>query len=271
MKIDRPEHGMHQAPLTAALALAVLGGGALAADPRLTLQSVDAKAAAAQGTANGIAAGTLPVTPRIAGNGSEVCDAGHEGLLRLVAKRLELCVGGEWQLLNDYNQYLAFLSQGLIFGDAGIAAADAMCQAEASAAGLPGTFLAWLSTSTLNAKDRLGSDGPWFNTQRQRIAATLDDLTDGTLENPITYDAAGDEPASPPYNLWPYTGTQADGTAAAGMTCGDWTMVTGEGVSGYADRTSAQWTNFGTPGCNGQLNVAETGYVGRAVYCFQVP
>ena len=163
-------------------------------------------------------------------------------------------------------------SQGLIFGDAGVAAVDAMCQAEASAAALPGTYLAWLSTSTVNAKDRLGSDGPWFNTRGQRIARSLDDLTDGVLENPITYDAAGGGPPSPPYNLWPYTGTQADGTAAAGMTCGDWTVTTGGvGLTGYADRTSDQWTNFNDRGCDGQLNADETGYVGRAVYCFQVP
>ena len=52
----------------------------------------------------------------------------------------------------------------------GLAGADAHCQSLAEAAGATGkTWRAYLSTSTENAKDRIGS-GPWFNQKGEKIA-----------------------------------------------------------------------------------------------------
>jgi len=58
----------------------------------------------------------------------------------------------------------------------GLAGADAHCQALAQAVGAGGkTWRAYLSTSTVDAKDRIGS-GPWQNVKGQVIAQNVADL-----------------------------------------------------------------------------------------------
>jgi hypothetical protein len=58
----------------------------------------------------------------------------------------------------------------------GLEGADAHCQTPAAAAGAGGkTWRAYLSTSTVNARDRIGS-GPWHNAKGELIAADLDAL-----------------------------------------------------------------------------------------------
>src|SRR5512138_1286183 len=58
----------------------------------------------------------------------------------------------------------------------GLAGADAVCQSLAKAAGAGGkTWHAYLSTSTVDAKGRIGN-GPWFNFKGERIAANVADL-----------------------------------------------------------------------------------------------
>ena len=41
----------------------------------------------------------------------------------------------------------------------GLAGADAICNTRASAAGLPGAYVAWLSSTTVDARDRLARPG----------------------------------------------------------------------------------------------------------------
>ena len=58
----------------------------------------------------------------------------------------------------------------------GLAGADAHCQSLAQAAGAGGkTWRAYLSTNTVNAKDRIGN-GPWYNAKGQLIAQNVADL-----------------------------------------------------------------------------------------------
>src|SRR6187431_1708839 len=58
----------------------------------------------------------------------------------------------------------------------GLTGADAVCQALARAAGAGSkTWHAYLSTSTVDAKTRIGN-GPWFNFKGERIAANVADL-----------------------------------------------------------------------------------------------
>jgi hypothetical protein len=58
----------------------------------------------------------------------------------------------------------------------GLGGADAHCQKLAEAAGAGGkTWRAYLSTSTENARDRIGS-GPWYNAKGELIAADIDAL-----------------------------------------------------------------------------------------------
>src|SRR5690606_5802744 len=58
----------------------------------------------------------------------------------------------------------------------GIEGADAHCARLAEAAGATGlTWHAYLSTSTVDARDRIGP-GPWVNAKGEQIAADVDEL-----------------------------------------------------------------------------------------------
>lgn len=125
----------------------------------------------------------------------------------------------------------------------GIAGADAHCDALAQAAGVTGkTWRAYLSTSTDNARDRIGS-GPWMNARGETIADSVDQLHSD--QNNLTKDTAlnemgevvngrGDDPNR--HDI--LTGSLADGTLAEGQTCEDWTSDGAEavGMVGHHDR-----------------------------------
>jgi hypothetical protein len=110
----------------------------------------------------------------------------------------------------------------------GLDGADAHCQKLAEAAGADDrTWRAYLSTSSVNARDRVG-DGPWHNAKGEVIAASVEELHGeankiskeiGLTETGEPVKGRGDTP-----NMHDIlTGSNADGTVAAGMTCEDWT------------------------------------------------
>lgn len=120
----------------------------------------------------------------------------------------------------------------------GLAGADAICATLASNAGLPGTYVAWLSTATVNAIDRLGSargfvrpDGAPFTDQPAELAANQ-------VFNALHLDETGTDVG--PVEVW--TGTQKNGTAAANA-CTDWTATTGKGRVGNSQGGPAAWTD----------------------------
>src|SRR5262245_29608702 len=57
----------------------------------------------------------------------------------------------------------------------GLVGADALCQSLARAVGSNKAWRAYLSTSTVDAKTRIGN-GPWFNFKGQQIASSVADL-----------------------------------------------------------------------------------------------
>ncbi len=105
-------------------------------------------------------------------------------------------------------------------GRTGVAAADAVCQARAAAAGLPDAarFKAWLSTSTVGAASRIASDGPWVRMDGVKVAGSKADLLDGTLFTAIAVTETGEHLAR--YQVW--TGTYFDGTGTGTDLCSDW-------------------------------------------------
>ncbi len=141
----------------------------------------------------------------------------------------------------------------------GLAGADAECQELAGNALLGGTWVAWLSTNGVNAKDRLPDTlGPFVRAaDGVLIAADESDLTDGSISNPIAKTETGGFPAHA--STW--TGTYSDGTAAD-VTCANWTnTIAVLGAYGVSDITSSAWTNSGGTICSGS----------RGFYCFEVP
>ena len=145
----------------------------------------------------------------------------------------------------------------------GLAGADAICAAQASAAGLPGTYVAWLSTSTVNAASRLGSAQGFVRIDGKPFANTIADITSNKIFNPLRLDESGgdittiDVPSSSPLTVW--TGTTKDGLAAVGQTCGDWTVSSGSGLTGRAAGGTVTWTERTNSTCG----------TTRRLYCFQ--
>jgi hypothetical protein len=124
----------------------------------------------------------------------------------------------------------------------GLAGADRQCMILAEAAGVTGkTWRAYLSTSTVDARDRVGN-GPWFNANGVMIAADLAALHSdanaisketGLNEKGEQVNGRGDSPNR--HDI--LTGSDANGRVVADRTCGDWTS-NGEGSAfvGHHDR-----------------------------------
>jgi hypothetical protein len=170
----------------------------------------------------------------------------------------------------------------------GLAGADAHCQSLAEAAGIRGkTWHAYLSTSTVDARDRIGS-GPWYNVKGALIARDLAQLHG---DNGLTRETALDENGNmPPYLALVdgtpqrvgdslahdiLTGTNPDGTKNE-ATCNNWTdgSANSTAMLGHADRLGREagvnsWTTVHpSQGC-GLEQLAPTGGAGL-LYCFAV-
>jgi hypothetical protein len=165
----------------------------------------------------------------------------------------------------------------------GLAGADAYCQSLAGAVGAGGkTWHAYLSTSTVNAKDRIGN-GPWYNAKGGLIARDVAELHGDVVRdrNQVNKDNALDEKGAvvsgrgdQPNRHDILTGSQSDGRAwPAGddRTCRNWTS-NGEGSAtvGHHDRTGGGNTSWNqaheSRGCS-QPNLVATGGDGL-FYCF---
>jgi hypothetical protein len=147
----------------------------------------------------------------------------------------------------------------------GVAAGDAVCQARATAAGLSGTFVAWLSDSTTDAYCHVQGHtgtvalncgqsslpvaaGPWVRTDGYPFANTIDKLVkNGQVYTPVRYDETGTLVT----NFLYFTGTASSGAATAN-TCSGWTDNTNSSNTtfGSSDGTTYFWTSYSYTGCS---------------------
>ncbi len=144
-------------------------------------------------------------------------------------------------------------------GDVGLAAGDTICRTLAAAAHLPSppSFVAWLSTGTVDAIDRITSDGPFRRVDRLQISASRAGLADGLLGNTPHVFEDGTRLSSPGF-AW--TGTASDGTADNDR-CSNWTSADSgnEGAHGLVVNSGSAWTDDG--------NFAHTCDSSRLLYC----
>ena len=143
--------------------------------------------------------------------------------------------------------------------------ADAACQASADAAGLGGTYMAWLSNSSGSPSTRFTRvpDLPYVLLDGTEIASDYADLTDGALAAAIDIDEFGATVAD---GTMVWTGTRVDGTAASSSDhCSEWNAA-GPPAVGRRGETDALmvnppgwWTYRGSIGCGSTLRL----------YCFQ--
>jgi hypothetical protein len=200
----------------------------------------------------------------------------------LAAAAAAVFVGAPAALAQDAPMSFFVTSVGM--GDGanlgGLAGADGHCMQLAEAAGSTGqTWVAYLSAEGTNAKDRIGA-GPWVNAAGVTIATDVanlhSDANNVTKERALTetgevVKGRGDEPNQ--HDV--LTGSNADGTLAAGQTCGDWTLNgDGSAMVGHSDRMGPETLATGTSwnaahpsrGC-GQEALIGTGGNGY-FYCF---
>jgi hypothetical protein len=110
---------------------------------------------------------------------------------------------------------------------------------------LRGTWVALLSDSTTDARDRVTISGPIENLAGQTVAIDAADLWDAAISAPIeiteTMETVSD-------NTW--SGSNADGTKTAD-TCGDWGSAGdgNKGSRGKSDRTDQTWFGDGWNQC----------------------
>ena len=91
----------------------------------------------------------------------------------------------------------------------GFAGADAICATRAAAAGLIGTFVAYLSTSGFDARDRLMAARGWVRTDGKPFGDRIEDILTGAVYYPPALDELGNSVDSIDAVA---TGTRSDGT-----------------------------------------------------------
>jgi hypothetical protein len=144
----------------------------------------------------------------------------------------------------------------------GLAGADAQCQSSAQNAGLPGTYMAWLSDDTESPSTRflLKSTGPYRTVDGVTIANNWTDLTDGELAETIFVTETGYYPGNV-FRVW--THTRPDGAAGGvgNAHCQNWSTLSYAefGDAGFSGSSTAEWTEHSVTSCVEQ----------KRLYCFQ--
>jgi hypothetical protein len=172
----------------------------------------------------------------------------------------------------------------------GLRGADATCQTLAAAAGRGNrSWRAYLSVERdpdngnqpSDARSRIGS-GPWYNARGALLARDLNELHSRTGDAALFLDERGERingqwAGSPTPNEHDIlTGSTAQGTLAAGFTCGDWTSASptlqaqvghsdGLGPGGSSAGALSSWnSSHQSQSC---ADTAPRGGAGR-IYCF---
>lgn len=131
---------------------------------------------------------------------------------------------------------------------------NARCQADAAAAGLPGTFVAYISTGGLGARARLAGARGFVRIDGLIVADQPANIPLGMLR-PVAFYADG---TTVPDTVAVMTGTNAMGTEAG--NCNGYTLPNGVIDSGVATGTLDDFSTAVQVPCN----------VAHPVYCFQI-
>ncbi len=158
---------------------------------------------------------------------------------------------------------LVFITSSLQNGAlGGISGADQVCQQRANAAGLSGTFKAWLSGSSYASSPASrftrSTSQPYVRTDGAVVANDWADLTDGTIQNPINVDENGVSRTSPTL-VWSYTridgsqglfGNQTANCYGGDCHCNNWTSTATQGnptpgsAFSLANNIDDDWTDY---------------------------
>jgi hypothetical protein len=137
----------------------------------------------------------------------------------------------------------------------GLVGADTECNAEAAAAGLAGVYVAWLSTDTTNAIERLPAGTSWTLRGGDRVFASKEAIVGAPPLKAIT-EGPGGVAVSPGGKLW--TGTLPSGLKATAR-CGQGFDQANPGTfgrTGTVGATTTEWTDdLSSPACAGTFRI----------------
>jgi hypothetical protein len=154
--------------------------------------------------------------------------------------------------------YLVFASSEKYLGSlGGLYGADQKCQALAMDAGLPGVFIAWLSSADSLALDRLPDAGFVLLNDRKVVLSKFDLVSGKNLLTGINMTEKGEELTG--YEpVW--TGTGKDGSLT--KTCYNWMGGDNVAKGGVAGEIDLNWTD--------SWQTSSCGDFKARLYCFQV-
>ena len=146
----------------------------------------------------------------------------------------------------------------------GLTGADQKCQSAATAAGLGGTYAAWMSSSTTNALTRIGDVGPWYLVDG---ATKVFDSKAAIASGPLVAIDMYEDKTRVATTIETWVGTDNTGVVykdndGAPVTCADWTdgSDTSSGSMGHVQASLASdWTGGGTGRCD----------QAASLYCFE--
>jgi cysteine-rich repeat protein len=150
----------------------------------------------------------------------------------------------------------------------GLDGADAICNERAQAAGLPGTYMAWLSEGAMCPANRFTqSTVDYVLPDGDLIANNWDDLIDGALISQIILTEFGQDPGQvsfycPHNNSYRLARTGTLHTGEVGPSrCAEFTSGSSGsmGTIGAMQLTDSQWSNCTDTGCHRYM----------PIYCFQ--
>ena len=139
----------------------------------------------------------------------------------------------------------------------GLVGADTVCNTLAHAAGLPGTYVAWMSDAATTATVRLGGARGWIRRDGKPVVDTTTDLVAGKLLYPILLTETGTA-MSGQFGI--ITATMGDGSH--GQDCAGFTSALSSSLmmTGIASQTFTTWTENQPGGCDQSL----------PMYCFGI-
>ncbi len=148
-------------------------------------------------------------------------------------------------------QRVVFVTSQMFTGNlGGLLGADAECQALATAAGLPGVFMAWLGTDTEGPNTRMTpSTTPYVRVDGVQVAPDWAGLIDGNLDAPINVtELGGPVPIGNTScggggfpTVW--SSVSSNGTTL-GDACANWTSEAPSSRWGRADETTGSWSSW---------------------------
>jgi hypothetical protein len=164
--------------------------------------------------------------------------------------------------INSLPSKTIFIGGGFSAGDlGGLEGADALCNELSDETLLiSGTYKAWLSSNTVDARDRLTHNpGPYKLPNGIVVAESWADLVDGTLHHAINVNQHGGSTVWG-NTVWTATSSSGQLTSAAG-TCSDWTDNAGPGGAnmGLFYFSDSNWTQASGAICSAV----------KPIYCIQ--